>query len=172
VSYYLINFGSGRAALARTLEMLRGDDSSHDAGWLGSLLRSRNDHDRVAEQLIELFREANTDRARRRIILAAAAVEKRGVTPILIKGLEDSGEVRYRSLQALYRLYGRNRLPEELRRVRQYYYHYRRDSRDFGEPKYDHVHRVTARAWVSYLRHRYPDRVQLRDHDRDDDRDY
>jgi len=172
LSNYMINFGSGKSVLAKTLELLQSepDPSSHDPAWLGALLRSRNDQDRVAERMIELFREADTPKARRRIILAAASVQKRGLTPILVQGLQELGEIRYRSLQALYRMFNRRRLPDDLRRVRQYYYRYREDSRSFGGPKYESVHRTTARGWISYLRSRHPDLVYLPDGN--DDGDY
>jgi hypothetical protein len=171
MSNYMINFGSGKSVLAKALQFLRSDEITHDPAWLGSLLRNRNNQDEVTASLTEMFKEADTPSARRRIILAAAAVQReRGLTPILVQGLQDRGEVRYRSLQALYRLFDRRRLPDDLRRVRQYYYRYRKDSRNFGGSKYESVHRATARGWISYLRSRYPDLVYLPDGD--DDGDY
>jgi len=147
----LTDFGSGKVALDKTVEMIASSETIPIDRWIGPILRSFMDQNEVAHRLSQTYEETESDEIQHNVLLATTFLKTKVAIPLILKGLEEGGTLRFKSLQALYDLFRNQRLPKDLSRVRRYYYQVRYSAKKFDTPKYDHVHKSTARVWKRYL---------------------
>jgi hypothetical protein len=145
-----LEFGRGDLAAARCLREVVDRDSTLDAETAGAWLHGFGERTDLAERLIVLYRQSTEPAVQHRILTAASFIASEESVPLIRDCLVLDGRTRYRSLQALYRIYRETRLPIELSRVKRYYRAYA-GSRYADDPRYEKTHRLTARAWERFL---------------------